>query len=80
MSQMENLDLENCQLEMGRSFSDEFCQDIDTTGINIIEKVRRIIESERQRIRSDAKKSLIEALATENKKKVRPLVRNEYLD
>lgn len=51
-------------------FSDEFCQDVDITGIHVIEDDRKIIENERKKIWSNARKSLIDALSAENKKEV----------
>ena len=73
---LENFDRGNSILRARRTLSDEFCQDIDITGVNIVENDLRIVENERQRIRTNAKKSLIEALATENKKQVSPLFEN----
>ena len=51
-------------------FSDEFCQDVDFSGINIIEDDKRTIENERDKFLSNARKNLIEALASENRKQV----------
>ena len=55
---------------MNCHFADEFCQDIDLAGIHIIENDRRTIENERQKIWSNARKALVEALAAEDRKQV----------
>lgn len=45
---------------------DEFCQDVDLSDIHIIENDRRIVETERRKVLSTAKSSLMEALDNEN--------------
>lgn len=52
------------------SCSDEFCQDIDLSGIEVIETDKKIIKNERQRIWTSARSSLIEALDIENESQV----------